>query len=274
MEALAPQVFTDTSYYRFPGGRKKLEALLHVVEDLGARGLRVLDVGCGNGALSFPLAAIGCAVVGVDVDAASIEHCRTHGFYPNARFVHTRGRLEEVVGPFDLIVCSEVLEHLDAPDPLILAMRDKLAPGGRLFVTVPNGYGLREIGGRVERWLRESCGLERTFRWLRARFARVGMVSEREKYQMHTSNPEQGHVQKFTRPGFERCLAGAGFEVEEWTNSFVILSVFFCRGGQGRLERIDAWAADHLPAAFASGWYVTCAPRRESGAALTATSAR
>jgi SAM-dependent methyltransferase len=225
---------------------------------------RVLDVGCGNGALAFPMAALGCEVVGADVDAASIDRCRGQNRFPNARFVPTDGTLAAVDGLFDLVVCSEVLEHLEKPRSLVADMCCKLAPAGLLFITIPNGYGLREIGGRVERVLRRRCGLERLLRGLRRALGRAGMPSAEEKYDMHTSNPEQGHVQKFTRRRIVDLLAAEGLQVAAWRNSFVILSVFHCRSGTSFVERLDSWAADHLPAACASGWFITAARRDDS----------
>jgi len=168
---------------------------------------------------------------------------------------------------FDLIVCSEVLEHLSEPRLLVAAMSDKLAPTGRLFVTVPNGYGLREIGGRCERFLRERWGLDAILRALRDRLERLGMPSARAKYEMHTSNPEQGHVQKFTHNQMIRLLETEHLRVVDWRNSFVILSVFYCRSGLSAVEKFDSWLADHLPASFASGWYICC--RRCGGAGPT-----
>jgi 2-polyprenyl-3-methyl-5-hydroxy-6-metoxy-1,4-benzoquinol methylase len=268
-EEMLSRALAATDYHRFPGGRKKIAALLDEVSRLGERAPRVLDVGCGNGSLSFPLAAIGCDVVGVDVDQDSLANCRARAPRGSPRFVWSQGDLEELAGEFDLVVCSEVLEHLDDPAPLVRAMARKLAPRGTLFVTVPNGWGLREIGGRCEHFLRERCGLDAWIRGLRDRLARFGMASEREKYRMHTANPEQGHVQKFTRRSLTRLLEAAGLEISGWTNSFVILTVFRCRGGESGVERLDSRAADHLPAAFASGWYVTCrrrAPAAREGA--------
>jgi 2-polyprenyl-3-methyl-5-hydroxy-6-metoxy-1,4-benzoquinol methylase len=252
------EAIAATDYHRFPGGRKKLQALVREIERLGPRRLRVLDVGCGNGSLVFPIAALGNDVVGTDVDRASLERCRELAPTSGVDLVWTQGGLEEISGSFDLIVCSEVLEHLADPDPLIRAMVAKLTPEGRLFITVPNGWGLREVGGRCEHFLRRRCGLDRSIRKLRSALTRIGMADERDKYRMHTSNPEQGHVQKFTREGLVRRLAAAGLEVCGWTNSFVIFSVFRCRGGESTIERVDSWAADHLPPAFASGWFVTC----------------
>jgi SAM-dependent methyltransferase len=257
-DSSAPLPWSAAEYFQFPGGRKKLGILARLVRDKFPHPPRVLDVGCGNGAISFPLAALGCEVVGADTDQASVDSCLRRNTYERATFVLTTETLREVKGSFDLIVCSEVLEHLHEPRPLVAAMAEKLAPSGCLFVTIPNGYGLREIGGRCERFLRERWGLDNALRALRARLERMGMPSARAKYEMHTSNPEQGHVQKFTRSQMTRLLECEHLRIVDWRNSFVILSVFYCRSGLSAVERFDNWLADRLPASCASGWYICC----------------
>jgi 2-polyprenyl-3-methyl-5-hydroxy-6-metoxy-1,4-benzoquinol methylase len=249
-----------TNYHRFPGGQKKLRVLAEIVLREFTKRPRVLDVGCGNGSLAFPMAALGCEVIGVDTDGESVDSCKSRNEFRNVRFLHTDGTLRTVDGVFDLIVCSEVLEHLYEPRALLASMREKLAPGGSIFLTIPNGYGLREIGGRGERFLRERCRLDRPLAGLRQLLGRVGMPSAAEKYQMHTSNPDQGHVQKFTRQTITDLLHAEGLEVSDWRSSFVILSVFYCRSGESSIERLDSWAADHLPVVCASGWYITVRP--------------
>jgi SAM-dependent methyltransferase len=256
-----------TSYQRFPGGHKKLAMLAEIILHRFDERPRVLDVGCGNGALTFPIAALGCEVVGVDVDRDSIERCSERNRFSNARFVHTDGTLATLDGVFDLIVCSEVLEHLVEPRPLLAAMCGKLAPAGLVFITIPNGYGLREIGGRSEQFLQRRCGLDRTLAGLRRVLGRVGMPSAKEKYDMHTCNPDQEHVQKFTRREILDLLEAEGLEVSDWRNSFVILSVFYCRSGASFVERLDSLVADHLPAACASGWFLTAG--RNDGAGIS-----
>lgn len=251
--------WSATDYHRFPGGRKKLGVLFRLILDDVVASPRVLDVGCGNGSLTFPIATLGCeTVLGVDTDAASIAYCEKRNDFRNAHFLVTDGTLREVEGQFDLVVCCEVLEHLADPKPLLAAMREKLAPAGLIFITIPNGYGLREIGGRCERFLSERCGLAEFLAVIRQVLHRFGMVSSEEKYRMHTSNPEQGHVQKFTHRGITRLLHGARLDVSAWRNSFIILTVFYCRSGLSTIERFDSWLADQLPPAFASGWYVCC----------------
>jgi 2-polyprenyl-3-methyl-5-hydroxy-6-metoxy-1,4-benzoquinol methylase len=255
------RALAETQYQHLPGGRKKLATLIRLASTV--RPDRVLDVGCGNGSLAWPLAALGCNVVGADIDSASIEYCRARNRFASACFVLTDGTLREIDGRFDLIVCSEVLEHLEDPDALISMMCAKLAPAGHLFVTIPNGYGLREIGGRVEHLLRQRLGLERPLMVLRGWLSRHGMTSESDKYRTHTSNPEQGHVQRFTCSTIVRSLDRRGLEVVGWQNSFVIISVFLTRAGLSPLERLDSWAADRLPAALASGWYIHCVFSRD-----------
>jgi 2-polyprenyl-3-methyl-5-hydroxy-6-metoxy-1,4-benzoquinol methylase len=84
--------------------------------------LRVLDVGCGNGSqLALPLARRGFRVAGVDTHAPSIEHARRDARdLLNARFV--RGRVEDLDPElFDVVILSEVLEHVTDPSALLAA---------------------------------------------------------------------------------------------------------------------------------------------------------
>lgn len=244
-----------TDYQTIPGGRKKLDYIFALVRRLQQQrpGLRVLDVGCGNGPLTFPIAALGCAVTGVDVNAASIEHNRAVSRFPNARFETVPGANFDLGETFDLIICSEVLEHLETPQPLADSIARHLAPGGVLMVTVPNGYGPREVLGRIEIFLRRSAGLGRVIDPVRRAF---GMLDHATKCAVHTSNPEQDHVQKFTIRQMRGIFARAGLSVVETVNSVFIFGVVF--GRSPAVDRFDSRLADFLPRALASGWYFLC----------------
>lgn len=137
---LRERFFQATNYHSIPGGRKKLDYLFSVARRLQSERseVRVLDVGCGNGGLAFPLAAIDCSVLGVHVHASTIERNRAQNVAPNARFEVVPGAVFDLGEPFDLIVCSEVLEHLDEPQPLVATMSRHLEPEGLLLITVPN----------------------------------------------------------------------------------------------------------------------------------------
>ncbi|MBF0631986.1 MAG: class I SAM-dependent methyltransferase [Magnetococcales bacterium] len=105
-------------------------------------GGRLLDVGCGLGYLSEMLGR-GYQCVGVDYDMASLEANQKREI---GRMV--RGRVDRLAfrdASFDLIVCSEVLEHL--PQGLDAAVMKEMArvlkPGGRILITVPALEGIR-----------------------------------------------------------------------------------------------------------------------------------
>jgi 2-polyprenyl-3-methyl-5-hydroxy-6-metoxy-1,4-benzoquinol methylase len=98
---------------------------------------RVLDVGCGAGGVGPGLRAAGAVqLTGIELvaDAAALARSR----YDEV----VEGRVEEAIaglsGPFDTILCLDVLEHLVDPAAVLVALRDLAAPGGRLQVSVPN----------------------------------------------------------------------------------------------------------------------------------------
>ncbi len=249
--------FLDASgYHTIPGGRKKLEYVFSIVEEIKARRprMKVLDVGCGNGAMAFAVASLGCEVLGVDVDESSIEHARKINRFPNARFEVVSGETFDLKESYDFIICSEVLEHLYRPERLVGTMARHLKEDGVLLITVPNGYGPREILGRTEKVLRERLRLGNAID--RARRS-VKMMDAGAKCAVHTSNPDQDHVQRFTMRELRRLIERAGLSVVDSVNSIFILSVVF-RAKSGMPDRVDARIADCLPRFMVSGWYLLC----------------
>jgi SAM-dependent methyltransferase len=217
-------------------------------------------VGCGNGSIALPVASLGYRVVGVDVDPGSIEHARAANRLPNARFELVEGDRLDLGERFDVVICSEVLEHLHEPLPLIRAISAAMADDGLAIITVPNGQGLRELLGRLENFLKATLRLQHVLKGIR-RLA--GMPDPDEKCLMHTSNVEEagtGHVQAFSLPGIARRLARGGLEVARVVKSFFIFSVFVKRRGDAwtAVDRLDSRLADVLPASMASGWYLLC----------------
>ncbi|MEA2561379.1 MAG: hypothetical protein QOH06_2883 [Acidobacteriota bacterium] len=98
---------------------------------------RFLDVGCSFGfALDFSRYAFGWEVLGVDpsplaaAGAAALD-------VPIRRTYFSAG-LDLGPEPFDLVLCSEILEHLAEPLALLVAMRERLSPEGLLVLSTPN----------------------------------------------------------------------------------------------------------------------------------------
>lgn len=105
------------------------------------RGLSVLDIGCGGGLLSEALHEDGASVSGVDVSAASIREAQRHA---RGRQLAIDYRIADATAlpfpnaSFDLIVASEVLEHVANVDAVLDEVARALKPGGIFAFDTPN----------------------------------------------------------------------------------------------------------------------------------------
>jgi 2-polyprenyl-3-methyl-5-hydroxy-6-metoxy-1,4-benzoquinol methylase len=117
-------------------------AILARIESLKCQ--RVLDLGAGNGALCGAIHKLGVNVVGMDYDQQGVELARK-GF-PELSFYRMGvqddpAELLQAHGRFDLVVSTEVVEHLFSPHLLPQFAAQVLKPGGRLLLTTPyHGY--------------------------------------------------------------------------------------------------------------------------------------
>ena len=97
---------------------------------------RILDLGCGDGALTETLVAAGCRVVAVDGSAAQIAAARARGL--DAR--HARAESLPFEGEFDAVFSNAVLHWIPDADAVLASVHRALAPGGR-FVAELGGAG-------------------------------------------------------------------------------------------------------------------------------------
>ena len=103
------------------------------------RPLRLLDFGCGDGALLRVAKALAADATGVDMSASRAQAARSEGLviHPDLDALDATAP-----APFDAIVLSQVLEHLSDPAALVKSLRARLRPGGILFVAVPDTGGV------------------------------------------------------------------------------------------------------------------------------------
>ena len=100
-------------------------------------GERVLDLGCGAGRFLAALREAGADPVGVELAEAAAERARANVPGADVRLLEPDGSLPFGHGEFDLVWCSEVLEHIPDVAHALLEVRRVLKRGGRLLLTVP-----------------------------------------------------------------------------------------------------------------------------------------
>uniref|UniRef100_A0A3B4BG21 Ubiquinone biosynthesis O-methyltransferase, mitochondrial n=1 Tax=Periophthalmus magnuspinnatus TaxID=409849 RepID=A0A3B4BG21_9GOBI len=128
-------------------------------------GLKILDVGCGGGLLTEPLGRLGASVLGIDPVEDSIGTAQLHSSHDpdlchrvNYRACSLEeltserpegAEAEEVVGQFDAVVASEVVEHLADLETFAHCCSLVIKPGGSLFITTLNKTNLSWLLGIV-----------------------------------------------------------------------------------------------------------------------------
>ncbi len=115
----------------------RLEFIKSTVRRLKAasgRTLRILDLGCGRGWITHALSRYG-DVVGVDLSTTAAER-----LYPNLRFIKANIVTDDIPGKYDVVVSSEVIEHLTSEDQRTYLRKAStlLHDGGYLILTTPN----------------------------------------------------------------------------------------------------------------------------------------
>ncbi|MCJ7421540.1 bifunctional 2-polyprenyl-6-hydroxyphenol methylase/3-demethylubiquinol 3-O-methyltransferase UbiG [Sphingomicrobium astaxanthinifaciens] len=108
-------------------------------------GKRAMDVGCGAGLLTEPLARLGASVTGVDAAQELIEAARVHAAGQGLAIDYVAGEVAGVEGRFDLVTAMEVIEHVASPRDFLATLVSKLADDGLLILSTPNKTPLSRL---------------------------------------------------------------------------------------------------------------------------------
>ena len=214
----------------------------------------VLDFGCGTGSqLTLPLAEAfpQVAFLGVEVDEPTIAWARRHAARPNITYATSDG--EDPHERFDMIIASEVLEHVEAPDALLRHFHARLADRGCLVVTVPNGYGPFEWASLLEHLLTLS-GVLPLFRAIKRSILGRPQLDGAQALTLAVSP----HVNFFSLRAMRALLSGAGFEIQDFRARTVFCGFLWDRLIRGPAIQWNADLADKLPAWCASDWMFDC----------------
>ncbi len=124
-------------------------------------GLRILDIGCGGGLLSEPMARLGADVVGADAAPRNIPVAQVHAIQSGLTIDYRHTTAEDLAAAgevFDVVLNMEVVEHV--PDPLayLTACQQLLKPSGLMICSTlnrnPKSFMMAIVGAEwVMRWL-------------------------------------------------------------------------------------------------------------------------
>ncbi|MEE2755596.1 MAG: bifunctional 2-polyprenyl-6-hydroxyphenol methylase/3-demethylubiquinol 3-O-methyltransferase UbiG [Myxococcota bacterium] len=111
-------------------------------------GMHLLDVGCGGGFLSTLVAKAGAHVTGIDSAAGAIQAARNKAEQDGLHVDYRVGAAEKLPfgdEVFDLVICTDVLVHVDDPRVVLTEILRVLKPGGRLFFSCINRTFLAKV---------------------------------------------------------------------------------------------------------------------------------
>ena len=111
---------------------KYIKEVLKKNEKKNLCNLKILDIGCGGGILTEPLARLGARVTGVDENENAIRVAIDHAKKSKLKIQYKRMSFDKINfdEKFDIILCMEVLEHLNNIDMLINKVKELLNPKG------------------------------------------------------------------------------------------------------------------------------------------------
>ena len=232
---------------------KRLNFIAEQVDSYGAESPKVLDVGCGNGIISIALGSLGYQVTGIDIDPDSIEFAKKNNPYDNVDFVVMNVEDELLNEKFDIVICSEVIEHLYQPTKFLMHIREKIRPGGMVIITVTNGYGPREMLMTRPMQFLTKKGFGNQLLKLKKLLGYKGAT-------VQSSNPDLTHVKFFRLSALIKTMGELGFDREAFGKADAFGRVFpfsMLTNNFPKLQKLDCKLADFLPKYFSSGFYTS-----------------
>lgn len=236
--AVTFRTFSSPTKYERKVDFKKLEFIYAGIAECaqalsrGPEKLEILEAGCGDGSISMSLATLGASVSAFDIDEGLVAGLRIElekrGISnvvltcQNAYQFHSDTR-------FDIVIASEVLEHVDYPEAVVRNLKEHLRVGGYFIVTIPNGFGPWELGNRIRR-----------------------MLGSRKNAKGECGHH---HVQFFTLREFRSLMASHGLEQLKFAKSDALSGLSYAAAKNRFVATVDLFLANVMPSWFSSGWY-------------------
>lgn len=241
-----------TEFADSPFQRNRLHCiveLLRISSPKPPRERKILEIGCGTGNVAIPLAGLGYPVKAIDIDPASIRVAKEKNPFDNLTLA-VLPMEQENPAAFDVVILTEVLEHIPDAEGFMQALCSRMKPDSLLLLTVPNGRGISEL------FFRPAYRLKSRGRGLTL-IARVRrLLGTRE---LTTANVNTPHLHFFTRKRLTEIFKNNHLLVLRFQRIFFIWtlleSLFSARWLPETLARMDYALARKIHPAFSSTWF-------------------
>ena len=191
--------------------KKKIHIFRDEIEKrrLKKKYLTILDFGCGNiEDCGKYLLNRKDFYLGFDIHKESLEYAKKK--YKTKKINFT----EKIPNKkFDIIIISEVLEHLHKPEEILVELKNKLRKDGVILGSIPNGYGLTEI----EKFIIHKFFIYDFLKILYSFFKKKKVKSKHIPF-----NYESGHIQFFTLSRFKRMIKKCNLKIYEIRNGTIM----------------------------------------------------
>lgn len=244
--------FTNFTDYTRIEDLKRLKFIQDAVMDLNRKDLTIIEIGCGNGNISYQLAREGFKVRGVDISPEAIAKAQKRYQAPGLTYEVVNAEELAKAEQYDVVVMSEVLEHLTDPTSVLKAVSAMMKADSIAVITVPNGFGPRElfVTKPVQAIYKGKGIVPKLLYNFKNLLGYKGVT-------IQSANHDLTHIQFFSYKALNNLAQACGLKIVKSGAANFLDGVFpfsFITRRSRRMQHFDCWVADQVPLCWVSGF--------------------